>query len=310
MVQIVAPDGANISYSVLDLAGTYSLSSPIHKTNAKIDLPGDVHTALLANGEIPDPYFASNEKAVMWVNERAWAVERQFVATPDQINGYLTLTLSEIDCIAKVFLNGEAIASAQNAFIRYDIDVSGKVLEGKNTLRIEFGITRDVAKARAEAHPFPIPFTNNYKTNGLAGIHMNFVRKAACHAGWDWGICLMPIGVYGTMSLRKSRLARQDSVQVDQNHSKRAVELTIKTSVFAFASGDIELTHTIGGQTVADKVSVSMGENVFHHTVTIKDPDLWWPAGQGGQPLYELTTELDGEKTVRKLGLRKARMGR
>ncbi|WDR06373.1 glycoside hydrolase family 2 protein [Devosia rhodophyticola] len=305
MVQIVAPDGANVSYSVLDLAGTYRLSSPIHKTTATIDLPGDVHTALLANGEIPDPYFGSNEKAVMWVNERAWAVERQFVATPDQINGYLTLTLSEIDCIAKVFLNGEVIASAQNAFIRYDIDVSGKVLEGKNTLRIEFGITRDVAKARADAHPFPIPFTYNYQTNGLTGVHMNFVRKAACHAGWDWGICLMPIGVYGTMSLRKSRLARQESVQVDQNHSKRAAELTIKTRVFAFASGDIELTHTIDGQVIADKVSVSLGENIFIHTATIKDPKLWWPAGQGDQPLYELTTELDGEKAVRQLGLRK-----
>ena len=47
------------------------------------------------------------------------------------------------------------------------------------------------------------------------------------------------------------------------------------------------------------------GENVFIHNLTIKNPKLWWPNGQGEQPLYELWTTLDGEVTTRKIGLRK-----
>ena len=47
------------------------------------------------------------------------------------------------------------------------------------------------------------------------------------------------------------------------------------------------------------------GENVFVHNVTIRNPKLWWPNGQGEQPLYELWTTLDGEVTKRKIGLRK-----
>jgi hypothetical protein len=184
-------------YSELSLAGAFSLASPMSKLTVGMSLPGDVHTALLEAGEIPDPYFGNNEKAVMWVNETPWTVERRFDAQEADIDGYLTLTLEGVDCIATVRLNGEVIAETQNAFIRYDVDVTGKVIAGENTLRIDFAVTPDVAKARYDAHPFPIPFTNNYKTNGLKGIHMNFVRKAACHAGWDWGICLMPIGVYG-----------------------------------------------------------------------------------------------------------------
>src|SRR5690606_35810257 len=210
----------------------------------------------LAADVIPDPYFGENEKPVLWVNETAWTVERQFTASAADIAGYLTLTLAEIDCIATLLLNGEVVAEAQSSFVRYDIDVTGKVREGENTLRIEFAIAPDVAKARADAHPFPIPFTKNYQTNGLKGIHMNFIRKAACHAGWDWGICLMPIGVYGTMSLRKSRLARQESVQVDQAHGSNSVELSIKTRLFAFAQGSVELEHSIDGQVIADKVMV------------------------------------------------------
>ena len=90
-----------------------------------------------------------------------------------------------------------------------------------------------------------------------------------------------PIGVYGTMTLRKSRLARQESVQVDQAHGSNSVELAIKTRLFAFAHGEVELEHSIDGQVIANKVSVQKGENVFTYNVTIHNPKLWWPAGQG-----------------------------
>ncbi|MBE7733629.1 beta-mannosidase [Devosia faecipullorum] len=297
---------ANVSgNSALDLSGVYSLRAPGRDLAANIDLPGDVHGALLAADLIPDPYFGENEKMVMWVNETAWTMERGFTASAQDVEGYLTLTLAEVDCIATIFLNGEEVASTDNSFVRNDIDVTGKVRVGENSLRVDFDIAPDVAKARAEAHPFPIPFTYNYQTNGLKGIHMNFIRKAACHAGWDWGICTMPIGIYGTMRLRRSRIARQDSVQVDQVHGENGVELSIRTRLFAFAVGEVALEHRIGGQVVGERIEVQKGENVVTHSITISDPQIWWPSGQGAQPLYELITNLDGEVTTRKIGLRK-----
>lgn len=295
----------SIHNHALDLGGTYALRALDRDIVTSMTLPGDVHGALLDAGLIPDPYFGENEKEVMWVNETAWTIERRFEANAADIDGFLTLTLSEVDCIATIFLNGEEVARTDNAFIRHDIDVTGKVRAGDNVLRIDFAIAPDVARERAEAHPFPIPFTANYQTNGLKGIHMNFIRKAACHAGWDWGICLMPIGVYGTMRLRRVRLARQDSVEVVQAHGEKSVELAIKTRLFAFAHGVVELEHTIDGQVIADKVSLVPGENVVTHNVTIHAPRIWWPAGQGEQPLYTLTTDLEGEVTRRQIGLRR-----
>ncbi len=301
-----ASASAAAGYGELDLGGSFALSTPDRRLKARtLTLPGDVHTALLAAGDIPDPYYGANEQAVLWVHQVPWVMERRFTATAADIAGYLTLTLENVDCIATVLLNGEEIARTQNQFVRYDIDVTGKVKAGANTLRLEFAVTADVAKARAEAHPFPIPFTKNYLSNGLPGVHMNFVRKTACHAGWDWGIRLMPIGVYGCMALRRSRLARQDSVTVAQAHGRRSVELSITTRVFAFAEGSVELMHEIAGQKLSDKVVVRPGENVFVHNVTIRDPELWWPNGQGAQHLYELWTTLDGERTTRRIGLRK-----
>ena len=289
----------------LDLSGAFRLASPKIKGPLAIALPGDVHSALLAAGLIPDPYVGENEKAVMWVNEAPWEMSRSFNASAQDAKGHLTLTLEYVDCLADVFLNGEKIASTQNSFIRYDIDVTGKVRAGDNDLTLKFAVAPEVARKRYLDHPFPIPFTHNYKTNGLKGVHMNFIRKAACHAGWDWGLCLMPIGVTGRMMLRRSALARQDSVQVEQAHAKGHVDLTVTTRLFAFAQGTARLEHRIDGQVIAEDVSVTPGGNVLTHKIRIKAPKLWWPNGQGAQPLYTLETILDGERTVRKIGLRK-----
>src|SRR5690606_21901696 len=144
---------------------------------AKISLPGDVHTALLKAKEIPDPYFGANEQEVMWVNETAWTMERRFTASAADIDGYLTLTLENVDTFATVILNGKVVAKTGNMFVRYDFDVTGKLRAGENTLRLEFAIARDIAWERSNAHPFPIPFTTNYQSNGLPGIPMNFIRK-------------------------------------------------------------------------------------------------------------------------------------
>ena len=294
------------SYAELDLSGVFTLSSPARPDiGIAIDLPGDVHTALLAADLIPDPYFGTNEMDIMWVNRTPWSVERAFEVPAELASGHLTLTLSEVDCIATILLNGEVIAEVDNQFLRHDLDVTGKIKPGANTLRIDFAVARDVAKARAEAHPFPLPFTKNYQTNGLEGVPMNFIRKTACHAGWDWGICLMPTGVYGKMVLRQVPLARQDSVQVEQDHTDGACALTITTRVFAFGAGKIDLTHAIDGQKAGGKRNVVAGENVFVDTLAIADPNLWWPNGQGKQPLYTLETALDGETSVRKIGLRR-----
>ena len=41
-------------------------------------VPGSVHTDLLALGRIPDPFVADNELQVQWVAERDWAYQVAF----------------------------------------------------------------------------------------------------------------------------------------------------------------------------------------------------------------------------------------
>lgn len=288
-------------FAIQSLTGTYRLTNAERPIDIEINLPGDVHSALLDVDLIPDPYFGDNEQAVMWASEVPWSVSKTFDVAPDMVDGFLTLTLSEVDCIATIRLNGETIGDTDNQFIRYDFDVTGKVRPGENELTIDFAVARDVAKQKHDAHPFEIPYA---AMNQPYMAHINFIRKTACHGGWDWGICIMPTGVYGTMSLRRSSRARIDNVQIEQTHKTGACTLTIKTHIFAFEAGEVQLGHQIDGQTAGGHHPVVAGENTLVETVTISNPDLWWPAGQGAQPLYQLETSLDGETVHQKIGLR------
>ncbi|MCB9993452.1 MAG: glycoside hydrolase family 2 protein [Hyphomicrobiaceae bacterium] len=288
----------------LDIGGAYRLRDAEGRIDVPITLPGDVHTALIEAGKIPDPYFGTNEQEVMWVNKTRWTIDGTFQVPLDMAMSVLTLTLTEVDCIATIYLNGEKLAAVDNQFIRHDLDVTGKIRPGENHLRFDFAIARDVAAARAKAHPFPLPFTKNYQTNGLEGVHMNFIRKVACHAGWDWGICLMPTGVYGGLRLRKSKLARIDSVQVDQRHANGNVTLSLKTRIHAVAQGEVNLIHSIAGQVIEKTHQVSPGENELESELEVQNPELWWPAGQGAQRLYDLMTRLDNETLTQKIGFR------
>ncbi|MDF1516287.1 MAG: glycoside hydrolase family 2 protein, partial [Anaerolineae bacterium] len=45
-------------------------------------VPGSVHTDLLANSIIPDPFVADNELDVQWVAETNWCYRLTFPLTP------------------------------------------------------------------------------------------------------------------------------------------------------------------------------------------------------------------------------------
>jgi len=221
---------------------------------------------------------------------------------------YLTLSLENFDCVARIFLNGEEIAETHRTSSFATTSMwTGKVRAGANTLRIEFARhRRPVAKVRSDAHPFPIPFTYNYVSNGLPGVHMNFVRKTACHAGWDWGIRIMPIGVYGRMAAaevaprpageRRGRAgARQELGGTLDPHSR------------------LRVCRRLGGADARDRRRENRRQGrgaagrqcLRPQTSPSRTRNSGGRSGQGEPVLYPLWTTLDGEVTKRRIGLRK-----
>ena len=282
----------------LNLSAGWRLSRIGGAETAPIDFPGDVHSALLAAGLIADPYWRDREVSLDWVHDSEWLAERSFDLPAT--DGRFVLTLEAVDCHAIVTLNGIEIGQPANRFRRYDLDVSDALRPGQNLLSIRFLSNSAIARQKAEASPFPVPYI--FWNNRLA--HYNFLRKPQCDAGWDWNIALSPLGVYGQITLRRVDRLRLDDVMIRQHHAEGQVRLEVDLIAHADAPTTETATIRIDGQTVTREAQLWPGENRVTLAATVTQPRLWWPAGHGDQALYDLHIDFGTQQRHLKIGLR------
>ncbi|WP_026972921.1 beta-mannosidase [Aliagarivorans marinus] len=286
--------------SLIDLNGEWQLSSPQHPhISVPMTLPGDNHSALLAAGLIEDPYYGTNEKNVQWVGESEWQISRSFMVDEQALSASaLDLKLGRVDTVARVLINGQEVLACSNMFRLYRVDIKPFVKLGENQIEVRFARADVEAKARAERLPFPIPSSMG-SNNQIP--HMNLLRKTQCHAGWDWGICLMVSGIYDAIELvpvRECRLERVSTEQFWQRDGSVVVKVSVQHDPIAGQPIELSLGE-LKQQISSDANSSSCAS--FH----IEQPELWWPAGYGEQPLYPLTVCLDGQQISKRIGLRK-----
>jgi len=271
-----------------DLSGRWELADSTGEYACGIDLPNDGITALHDAGLIPDPYWGRNEYDLRWICERDWTVTRSIALDDTNVD----LRLSGLDTVCTVTLNGQVVLQSENAFRTYRVPLASAAVAGDNTLAITFHSPVAAGKAKADAHPFEIPWSKNCPIP-----YGSMLRKPACDFGWDWNIALAPFGVYGVMAIVPSKAPRVDEVIVAQTHQDGAVTVTVDVAV---TNHDGPVTLDIDGQTIT-AIAVHGRCTLGAQIVT---PELWWPVGQGAQPLYDLTVTAGTAVNSRKIGLR------
>jgi beta-mannosidase len=288
------------SSAPLDLSGFWSLSSDGQPDNLTIALPGDVHSALEAQGIIADPYFGSNEAAAQWVCRKDWVVARAFHLDGEPGDGWY-LDLDFVDTVATVRINGTVVLEADNCFRRYRPDVSKALRSGDNRIEITLHSPVEAGRAVYESQPFEVPWL----AMNCPIPYGNMLRKPQCHFGWDWNIALAPSGLYGTIALRRLDPARIEHVTTRQtHHADGTVKLEVAVTLVSLDPAVVALTLELDGDSVRLDCGIAAGETVLRHVFAIDRPKLWWPAGQGEQPLYDLRVEVCGETVRRQIGLR------
>jgi len=285
----------------IDLAGDWRLVRAATGRSCPAHVPGDTHSALLAAGEILDPYVGTNELAVQWVGREDWEYRREFVVSRDFLaEDMIFLSCDCLDTIAEISINGRAVGRADNMFVRWRFDVKRHLRAGKNTIRILFRSAEKAAAAEAKKLPYPIP----HSLYPVQSPHRNLVRKVQCHSGWDWGPCLMVAGIQGDISLGATSAVRIDYVYTEQRHSKGACGVRVFAECTAARAGAYEIAATLGGRTTRKTVALAKGFNRPQLDLVVENPRLWWPNGYGEQPLYDLAVEIGGHQVSKRIGLR------
>jgi beta-mannosidase len=263
-------------------------------------VPGDVHSALLDQGEIPDPYWRDTEVSLDWVHETEWLACKSFDLEIIPDGQRMVLSFETIDTIAEVSLNGHTLGQTASQYLRHDFDVTDAVKVGANLLTVRFFSNSTVAKQMAADSEFPIP---HLQWNNRLPFY-NHLRKAHCHAGWDWNIALSPFGLYGDVTLRTVSEVTLDDVMVRQTHSGTSVRLDVELHFTGHAVTTTTAQISCAGAVDTAEITVYPGDQTARLSLTIQDPELWWPVGLGAQTLYQLSITIGSETQTRPIGFR------
>jgi beta-mannosidase len=262
-------------------------------------VPGCVHTDLLANGKIGDPFYGQNEKDQQWIDRYGWEYRTSFVADDDLLSrGRLDLVWKGLDTYAQVLLNGAAILSANNMFREWRVDAKPFVRRGENTLVVRFRSPIDEVKGAYDRLGYVLPASND-QANPMVSM---YTRKAPYHYGWDWGPRLVTSGIWRPAFLESWDDARIDDVQVQQTAlTDERANLTVRTTVVAERAGRGRVTLTLaGGRSLGEaEVTLAPGTNLVEAHVTIDRPERWWPNGLGTPHLYTIEAALSVNGSAR-----------
>jgi Beta-galactosidase/beta-glucuronidase len=271
-----------------DLGGKWELYVPEDNVRIAGNLPGSNYLDLIANKRIEDPFLEMNEETTFSVAEKDYVYTRTFTPDSEMLRrSYIELVAQGVDTLSEISINGKKVASTDNTHRTYRFSVKELLQSGENEISIYFKSPMQFIRA-----------CNNKKA--LKGMGMgvpgtSYIRKPACHFGWDWGPRLPLAGISGGIWLEGYDTARLSDVIVKQTHISGSAEVLVTAEIKKPAedktSYDIRVRLTDpDGNVLKQEVRTQNAQAKVK--ISIENPMLWWCNGLGEQPLYQLDVEL------------------
>jgi beta-mannosidase len=252
-------------------------------------VPGCVHLDLLRNKLIPDPFYRDNEVKLQWIENADWEYRTTVQASPAFLaQKNVDLVFEGLDAYSKVYLNDKLILTADNMFREWRVNVNADLKPGANMLRVVFPSPIKAASEIAANDPWRARTHTEEKT---------YLRKAAYEYGWDWGPRFVTSGIWRPVRLEAWDTARISNVHIRQLDVSGAVaHLLAEVEVTATESGSatISLDYGVTGKRSEASRTVQVQPGINHVTlpIDISNPQLWFPAGYGAQPIYKFQVRL------------------
>lgn len=266
-------------------------------------VPGTVHSDLLRNGKISDPFYGTNEHDLQWIDKKDWEYQTVFNLAEDWKRcRHIELAFDGLDTYADVYVNEQHVLSTDNMFRAWSVDIGEFIVPGENTLRVRFRspIAEDLPKL--EKLGYPLPATNDQsELGGLGDRKVSvFARKAPYHYGWDWGPRFVTSGIWREVRLNgwsgprlTDLFIRQDKVTAEE------AKLTAVVEIESAAAWQGTLEVAADGRTWAKEVTLAPGRQTLELAAELAEPRLWWCRGLGEPNRYAFTASLrEGGETV------------
>ncbi|HEX6915408.1 MAG TPA: hypothetical protein VF145_09210, partial [Chitinophagaceae bacterium] len=252
------------------------------------EVPGTVHTDLIRNGLIPDPFFGTNEDSVQWVEKQTWEY-RYFFFTPPQPSGW-QIIFDGLDTDAEVFLNGKKLLRTNNMFRRWEVPIDNLLPHAANELLVRFLPTAAIAMNQKQNDPISRP--DNERV---------YARKAQYQFDWDWGPRLVTSGIWKPVTLVNRLNPYLGNVKIDaEDITANATDIRIEAEIFSNADTLVRLVGMIWEQQTnrlwplneGKLTPVKKGKNIVYLNTVIREPRLWLPGSETAASKYNLDLQL------------------
>ncbi|RAX38161.1 glycoside hydrolase family 2 protein [Rhizobium tropici] len=282
-------------------------SAPALPNSVPAAVPGNVHLDLMAAQLITDPYLDVNEISQDWIGRSAWRYRLAFDWDGEDAER-IDLSCLGLDTAARLELNGSLLGETRNMHRSYRFDIGNQLKSGRNELIVDFQSAyehgEEVRKRLGSAADIP----QNYPGPS------NLIRKMACNFGWDWGPTVVTAGIWKPVVIESWSKARLGSIrpEITLQGSQGVARLHVEIEWADKGTDSAALVLSIGGKRV--EVRVAQGETHALIECRIDNPQVWWPHGMGGQPLYDLDLQLLGSDGAaldgwkRRVGFRSVRL--
>jgi beta-mannosidase len=258
-------------------------------------VPGCIHTDLLDNKKIEDPFYRTNEEKLQWIGEKDWEYATSFQAGKSLISKQkVELVFHGLDTYADVYLNNTLVLKAGNMHSTWRIDCKSKLKVGNNSLRvyIHSAITKGM-ELKANA-PLPLfQFANNDQVDVDKRVSL-YECKAGYHFGWDWGPRFVTGGIWRPVTLEAFNTAKIDGIQYfTTSIADNKAQVSANIEILALKAGKANLVLENDQKNLVQKeFMLTRGINLLSIDFTIDNPKLWWSNGLGKANLYTFNCKL------------------
>ncbi|CAN5297897.1 glycoside hydrolase family 2 protein [soil metagenome] len=253
-----------------------------------VSAPGDVYLALIEAGRLRHPFEGRHEVDAAWVRDREWWWRTTFEADPARPGERVELVFEGLDTFAAIHLDGLLIGRTDNMFRRYVFDIGDRLTgAGPHVLSIRFDPPGLVVQ------PADLPVWSAF-TDRVSRSHRNLVRKAQFGWGWDWGPDLPTVGVWKPVRIERRRGAvlrhlSFATLSVGDTLAETQVRIDVDPCHSVDLRLEVELRDPDGRVVVTRSGTPTPAVDL---RLAVPDPQLWWTADLGSQPLYDLTVRL------------------
>jgi len=247
------------------------------------EVPGTIHTDLLNNKLIEDPFYSDNELKINWIAECDWIYQTEF-EFEDEGQNNVNLVFEGLDTICEIYLNEVKLGDTDNMFLSYRYDVKSFLKPSDNLLKLIFKSPVKYASEQEEKYgKLPVALNSSRV----------YIRKGQYSFGWDWGPSFPTSGIWRNVYLEYAD-PRIENVTFHTTKLKEDyAEVDVITEINGNQSNNLSLHILLSDEQNIYEQKIEIGNTTkFKTAFRINNPKLWWPNGDGEQSLYSLTVKI------------------